>query len=599
VVDITKQYWTVQNTNPGTQVFTTDTSAGAQGTFMAVGSAAFATYLGLHDPQTRVGGGVVGTANNGSGLIRVQVGSAQNFTTGMVLDYVGNNSGDAGAAAITVIDGTHFDIQGSTFTIADTGGNLYGATWIDTAADLYAAIDAYNRLIQPAPPLSVSSGVNYTLATPVPSFFSFNPGTTAGLTVTLPQMNLPGALAKGRPLVIFNPSITPFALQTFGGAQRFVIPGSGNSSGASYQNLYLTDNSTQSGTISIGPAEEALSTIGDTNTSMVFAKSPITIYETVTTFTAPRTWTLPPSTSDAFGKFLLIVDGKSAVSSTNTLTIARFGSNQINTAAGLVTSIVFNRPRAWVLLQNSDALGPGSVSLWNVVGGKGALVSTDLGDVPFPLSSGGTAADLSATGAAHNFLKQSSAGAAITVGPPASTDLSDLPIPLSSGGTHADLSATGGAHQVLKQSSSGAAVTVGQLASTDLSDLPVPVSSGGTAYTGGALPTYTATLVPDAGSITQSGSASDLQIGKLVYYTIAVTITNITGGPPARASLTLPVAPKRDTMIFGYEATRAIFWRVELAAGSTTTTAIRDQNNTVIVPTINDEYISNGFYEAQ
>jgi hypothetical protein len=41
---------------------------------------------------------------------------------------------------------------------------------------------------------------------------------------------------------------------------------------------------------------------------------------------------------------------------------------------------------------------------------------------------------------------------------------------LARGGTNADLSATGGAHQVLRQSSSGAAVTVGQLASTDLSD---------------------------------------------------------------------------------------------------------------------------------
>lgn len=41
---------------------------------------------------------------------------------------------------------------------------------------------------------------------------------------------------------------------------------------------------------------------------------------------------------------------------------------------------------------------------------------------------------------------------------------------LSRGGTNADLSATGGASQVLKQTTSGAAVTVGQLATTDMSD---------------------------------------------------------------------------------------------------------------------------------
>lgn len=44
-------------------------------------------------------------------------------------------------------------------------------------------------------------------------------------------------------------------------------------------------------------------------------------------------------------------------------------------------------------------------------------------------------------------------------------------IGLAYGGTNADLSSTGGAHQVLKQSSNGAAITVGQLASSDLSDV--------------------------------------------------------------------------------------------------------------------------------
>ena len=43
-------------------------------------------------------------------------------------------------------------------------------------------------------------------------------------------------------------------------------------------------------------------------------------------------------------------------------------------------------------------------------------------------------------------------------------------LPLDQGGTNANLSATGGASQVLKQSSSGAAVTVGTLACSDLSN---------------------------------------------------------------------------------------------------------------------------------
>lgn len=47
---------------------------------------------------------------------------------------------------------------------------------------------------------------------------------------------------------------------------------------------------------------------------------------------------------------------------------------------------------------------------------------------------------------------------------------SSTKIGLAYGGTNADLSATGGTSQVLKQSSSGAAVTVGQLAASDLSN---------------------------------------------------------------------------------------------------------------------------------
>jgi hypothetical protein len=45
-----------------------------------------------------------------------------------------------------------------------------------------------------------------------------------------------------------------------------------------------------------------------------------------------------------------------------------------------------------------------------------------------------------------------------------------LPLALASGGTHADLSATGGTSQVLRQSTTGADITVSQLAASDLSN---------------------------------------------------------------------------------------------------------------------------------
>jgi hypothetical protein len=55
-------------------------------------------------------------------------------------------------------------------------------------------------------------------------------------------------------------------------------------------------------------------------------------------------------------------------------------------------------------------------------------------------------------------------------------------LPVADGGTGANLSATGGTSQVLKQSSTGAAVTVGQLALTDISGT-LAVNKGGTGQT--------------------------------------------------------------------------------------------------------------------
>lgn len=59
---------------------------------------------------------------------------------------------------------------------------------------------------------------------------------------------------------------------------------------------------------------------------------------------------------------------------------------------------------------------------------------------------------------------------------------------LSRGGVASDLSATGGASQVLKQSFAGAAITVGQLATSDLSDISTfNLNTSGTGSFGGAL----------------------------------------------------------------------------------------------------------------
>jgi hypothetical protein len=117
------------------------------------------------------------------------------------------------------------------------------------------------------------------------------------------------------------------------------------------------------------------------------------------------------------------------------------------------------------------------------------------------------------------------------------------PIPLRNGGSAADLSATGGAHQVVKQSSSGAPFTVGQPAFSDLSgsataaQLPTGILKAGvewdsnTAVTNGTYPVYSPIVSGTIDSVTYytGGSGSP---------TFGVVI-NINGSPATCGTITV------------------------------------------------------------
>jgi hypothetical protein len=128
---------------------------------------------------------------------------------------------------------------------------------------------------------------------------------------------------------------------------------------------------------------------------------------------------------------------------------------------------------------------------------------------------------------------------------------------------------------------------------------PLPVANGGTNYTGTAWTTYTATLTPNTGTITQGGSAAYLQIGKIVCFSIDVTVTATTGSP-TNFDINLPVAVKRTCVIHGEEvASTGLVLHAQLAAGATKSIAVRDATGTIRAPTVNDEYAFSGCYEAQ
>ncbi|HVR10275.1 MAG TPA: hypothetical protein VMW75_19665, partial [Thermoanaerobaculia bacterium] len=72
---------------------------------------------------------VSGVANNGSGLIRLTIASAADYATGNVVEVqgVGGAVGaDCDKCTITVIDGTHIDLQGSAFAGATPSCNWAG-----------------------------------------------------------------------------------------------------------------------------------------------------------------------------------------------------------------------------------------------------------------------------------------------------------------------------------------------------------------------------------------------------------------------------------------------------------------------------------------
>ncbi|MDP1822694.1 MAG: hypothetical protein Q8L48_05615 [Archangium sp.] len=128
-----------------------------------------------------------------------------------------------------------------------------------------------------------------------------------------------------------------------------------------------------------------------------------------------------------------------------------------------------------------DDVGSGVVTS---VTGSGAISSSG-GAAPIisltgtvPLANGGTGATLAATGGVRQFVKQSSAGAPLTVGTIAPSDLpahthlgSDISsgtVGVANGGTGASLSSSGGPGQVIKQTTAGGPLTAGTLTPGDL-----------------------------------------------------------------------------------------------------------------------------------
>lgn len=188
------------------------------------------------------------------------------------------------------------------------------------------------------------------------------------------------------------------------------------------------------------------------------------------------------ATADGSGNISVVLWGNDVVTPSGTEYTAKF----YNDAGGLLQQVAY------------QFTGSGSFDLSNVVP-LGQTVTSP----PQPNS----ATPQVFTPVAHEFLTGMNSVGQFSAAQPAFSDLSgtastaQIPnlaastitsgtVALARGGTNADLSATGGAHQVLKQSSVGAAITVGQLAAADLSDTATTgnvLRGNGTSFVSAAL----------------------------------------------------------------------------------------------------------------
>lgn len=100
---------------------------------------------------------------------------------------------------------------------------------------------------------------------------------------------------------------------------------------------------------------------------------------TTAALTAPRTWILPAASSLPAGMTITIIDAAGGVTSTNTLSVARNGSDTIN---GLAGTILLNNAGAWTTLKSDGISNWGVGVLGATLGGTGLAGGTS-GGLPY------------------------------------------------------------------------------------------------------------------------------------------------------------------------------------------------------------------------
>src|SRR5262249_42737780 len=184
---------------------------------------------------------------------------------------------------------------------------------------------------------------------------------------------------------------------------------------------------------------------------------------------------------------------------------------------------------AFTSLAPRQALTATPNALWSRTAASATTVSGLV-----PVANGGTGTSLTTTGGPGQYVKQTNAGAAFTVGTIPAGDLTGV-VGLASGGTGANLSGTGGPGQLVRQSTPGAPLSVGALAASeipahthaaaDIASGTLPVVRGGTGQTSFAV--NGVVYATGAGSLAATGPGTAGQV-----------LVAASGGAPSWSSAT-------------------------------------------------------------
>lgn len=227
-------YWQVADTNPTTQVW-----EATSGAFVSNTSTNFTTWLTAVAAQSARFGGLAQTicnvTDNGSGHPRISVACPGNpgFPSGVTgqtktITGVGGATGVNGAAVATFVDQFTVDMLTETFGGTYTSGGVIGSgAPMDTATNMYAAINRYNVE-------QWSSGqANYTIPSITSTTVLTNPVSPVVIvdigigaqTINMPQANLFGGLPMGVPISFANfQSTSPWTLLDSSNTSLATVP---------------------------------------------------------------------------------------------------------------------------------------------------------------------------------------------------------------------------------------------------------------------------------------------------------------------------------------------------------------------------------------